>query len=62
MFDDGTVDFTMTFNTFLSWGGIAEFPVIANPIPQETAEGQILLKIMGNSSSTKFGWMMNVDK
>ena len=56
--NDESVEYTMTFNSFTAWGGSAEFPVIANPIPRETAEGQILLKIMGNSTASKFSWIM----
>jgi hypothetical protein len=50
--------FTMTFTVFDTWGGNATFPVVANPIPQEGSEDRILIKIMGNSTDTKYSWNM----
>lgn len=50
--------YTLTFNNLRAWGGNANFPVIANPLPQEDADRQILLKIMGNSVDTKYSWVM----
>lgn len=56
--ESGGNTYTMTFNTMLTWGGNAVFPVVASPLPQEDSDKQILLKIMGNSTDTKYGWIM----
>lgn len=57
---DGSLNtvFTWTFNNFKIWGIIIGFPIVDVPLPQEDQQERILMKLMGNTSDTKFSWVL----
>ncbi len=52
----GNTLFTWTFANFKLWGLILGFPIVDVPLPQEDQQERILMKLMGNTSDTKFSW------
>ncbi len=47
-----------TFTNFKLWTLDLGFPIVDVPLPQEDQTERILLKLMGNTSDTKFSWMV----
>jgi hypothetical protein len=54
--ENRTVLETMTFLNFKTWGITLGFPIVDVPLPQEDQKERILLKLLGNTSDTKFSW------
>ena len=48
--------YTWTFTNFNMWGLTLGFPIVDVPLPQEDQKERILMKLMGNTSDTKFSW------
>lgn len=59
---NGDTVFTYTFTNFKLWTVDLGFPIVDVPLPQEDQTQRILLKLMGNTSDTKFSWMLYDDK
>lgn len=53
---NGNTVYTYTFDNFKMWDITLGFPVVDVPLPQEDQQERILLKLMGNTSDTKFSW------
>jgi hypothetical protein len=55
---DGNLNtvYTWTFSNFKLWGLTLGFPIVDVPLPQEDQQERILMKLMGNTSDTKFSW------
>lgn len=56
--ENGTTLETMTFFNFKLWGIVLGFPVVDVPLPQEDQKERILLKLLGNTSDSKFSWIV----
>lgn len=56
--ENGNTVYTYTFLNFKLWSIDLGFPIVDIPLPQEDADQRILLKLMGNTSDTKFSWIV----